>query len=260
MFDRIATEKSPMLLRGVADCYDSAHHTYEHHAIVQKWVGHLLCQQLPLTANAILDCGAGTGYFTRQLKQYFPNATLMSIDLSRNMLLHHTGFVAQADQSQLPFSPATFDMVFANMVFHWSTSLPTLLHEIKQALKPGGCLLFSLPTTHTLHELKTCWSFIDHHAHVNTFYSQDYIQKMAEEAGFQITLHSETFVLYFDSVPDILRHLKNTGSHFVAHRPTGLMGKQQFDRLRRLYEQYRRGQLPCTYEIMYGKALLHHRY
>jgi arsenite methyltransferase len=52
-----------------------------------------------------------------------------------------TRFV-QADLMQLPFAPATFDLVWSEGVMHHTPSTRTALHRLARLLKPGGHFLF----------------------------------------------------------------------------------------------------------------------
>ncbi len=79
---------------------------------------------------------------------------VVSIDLSPRMAaLHGAGAVA-ADEEALPFAPASFDLVVASLSLHWANDLPGALIQLRQALRPDGLLLASLPALGTLGELR----------------------------------------------------------------------------------------------------------
>jgi len=59
-----------------------------------------------------------------------------------------------ADEEFLPFAPASFDLITANLSLHWVNDLPGALIQIRQALRPGGLFLASLPALGTLAELR----------------------------------------------------------------------------------------------------------
>ena len=60
-----------------------------------------------------------------------------------------------ADEEWLPFAPASFDLVVASLSLHWVNDLPGALIQLRQALRPDGLLLASLPALGTLAELRT---------------------------------------------------------------------------------------------------------
>jgi SAM-dependent methyltransferase len=59
-----------------------------------------------------------------------------------------------ADEEFLPFAPASFDLVVANLSLHWVNDLPGALIQLRHALRPDGLLLASLPALGTLAELR----------------------------------------------------------------------------------------------------------
>ena len=59
------------------------------------------------------------------------------------------------DPGLLPFAPASFDLVVANLSLHWTDDLPGALIQLRQALRPDGLLLACLPAIGTLAELRT---------------------------------------------------------------------------------------------------------
>jgi|BEDMetMinimDraft_2_1075160.scaffolds.fasta_scaffold01942_2 NADH dehydrogenase [ubiquinone] 1 alpha subcomplex assembly factor 5 len=59
------------------------------------------------------------------------------------------------DADVLPFAAGTFDVVVAHFALHWVEDLPRALLELREALRPGGLLLASVPLGGTLAELRT---------------------------------------------------------------------------------------------------------
>ncbi|AHJ62372.1 Biotin synthesis protein bioC [Granulibacter bethesdensis] len=82
----------------------------------------------------------------------------VSCDLSPSMAsLSGTPCVA-ADEEWLPFAPASFDLIVASMSLHWINDLPGALVQIRQALKPDGLFLASMPVFGTLDTLREALS------------------------------------------------------------------------------------------------------
>ncbi len=79
---------------------------------------------------------------------------VVSCDLSPAMAALHPGGVA-ADEEFLPFAPASFDLIVANLSLHWVNDLPGALIQLRCALKPDGLFLASIPALGTLAELRT---------------------------------------------------------------------------------------------------------
>jgi NADH dehydrogenase [ubiquinone] 1 alpha subcomplex assembly factor 5 len=65
------------------------------------------------------------------------------------------GSCVAADEECLPFAPASFDLIVANLSLHWINDLPGALLQLRRTLKPDGLLLASLPVLGTLSELRS---------------------------------------------------------------------------------------------------------
>ena len=79
----------------------------------------------------------------------------VSCDLSHAMAARNGELAVAADEEFLPFAPASFDLIVASLSLHWVNDLPGALIQLRQALKPDGLFLASLPALGTLAELRT---------------------------------------------------------------------------------------------------------
>ena len=80
---------------------------------------------------------------------------VVSCDLSPRMAAHAGAPAVAADEEWLPFAPASFDLVVASLSLHWVNDLPGALIQLRQALRPDGLLLASLPALGTLGALRS---------------------------------------------------------------------------------------------------------
>jgi SAM-dependent methyltransferase len=78
----------------------------------------------------------------------------VSTDLSPAMATTAGAPAVAADEEHLPFAPASFDLVVANLSLHWVNDLPGALIQLRMALRPDGLFLASLPILGTLAELR----------------------------------------------------------------------------------------------------------
>ena len=99
-----------------------------------------------------LDIG-GRGVVAPLLRQR--GIATVSCDLSPRMAALNGGPAVAADEEWLPFGPGSFDLVVANLSLHWVNDLPGALIQIRQAMRPDGLLLASLPALGTLGSLRT---------------------------------------------------------------------------------------------------------
>ena len=79
----------------------------------------------------------------------------VSCDLSAAMAAVNPGPVVAADEELLPFAPGSFDLIVANLSLHAVNDLPGALIQLRQALRPDGLFLASVPALGTLTELRT---------------------------------------------------------------------------------------------------------
>ncbi len=75
--------------------------------------------------------------------------------LSARMAARSPGLAVAADEEWLPFAPASFDLVVANLSLHWVNDLPGALIQLRRALRPDGLFLAALPILPTLGPLRT---------------------------------------------------------------------------------------------------------
>ena len=79
---------------------------------------------------------------------------VVGCDLSPRMAARAGTPAVAADEEWLPFAPGSFDLVVASLALHWVNDLPGALIQLRQALRPDGLLLASLPALGSLAELR----------------------------------------------------------------------------------------------------------
>ena len=109
-----------------------------------------LLAQVPLDSpRCIADLGCGPGNSTELLIERFPDAEVIGVDSSPDMLrqartqLPGLKFV-EADLSTWMPEPGT-DLLFGNAVFHWVPDHPKVLAHLLQSLPSGGVLAVQMP-------------------------------------------------------------------------------------------------------------------
>jgi NADH dehydrogenase [ubiquinone] 1 alpha subcomplex assembly factor 5 len=101
--------------------------------------------------ESALDLG-GRGVVAPRLRAR--GIATVSLEVSPRMARHDSPVIV-GDPEALPFAAASFDLVVANLSLHWITDLPGALIQLRQALRPDGLLLASVPALGTLAELRT---------------------------------------------------------------------------------------------------------
>jgi len=208
----------------------------------------LLARLLPLCIDAktVLDLGAATGSATAPLQKRFGGAHIVSLDLSRNMLLQRkrrrrwfarTSSV-QADAQRLPFADGSFDVVFANLLLPWVNDPAAVFAEVSRVLRKGGALAFATLGPDSFKQLIRAWGHVDGHAHVNRAHVHRFpdmhdIGDALVHAGLaDPVLDVDRLTVKYPDAHKLFRDLTLSGSrNSLAGRHRGLLGKRQFNRL-----------------------------
>ena len=118
----------------------------------EKWVRQGLIDSIQGQPRRILDLGCGTGSTTLMLKEAFPQAEVIGLDLSPYMLVmaDHKAKAARLDvqwhhckAEETGFPDASFDLVTASLLFHETPPSVTqlILRECFRLLTTGGEVL-----------------------------------------------------------------------------------------------------------------------
>lgn len=98
----------------------------------------------------VLDLGCGYGWFCRHAAGQGA-ARVLGLDSSRLMLArareinaHPAIAYEQADLEAVELAPASFDVAWSSLAFHYVEHLEALLARVHGALRPGGVLVFSV--------------------------------------------------------------------------------------------------------------------
>ena len=248
--------------------FERAAGSYDRAAALQHEVGRRLLERLDfmkIQPRRVLDLGCGTGQCIPELISRYGSAELVALDIALPMLGHarrrgrwlRKPYCVCADAESLPFSDASFDLVFSNLMLQWCADAEVVFRELQRVLTPGGLLLFTSFGPDTLRELHDSWARVDGYTHVNAFQDMHDVGDALVRTGFaDPVMDVERLTLTYPDLWQLMRELKQIGAHNVtAGRPRGLTGKAHMQRLVQAYEQYRRdGVLPASYEIVNGHA------
>lgn len=235
-------------------------------AKVQHEIGERLFERLSylkINPQYVLDLGCGPGLLTERLRQQYPQAVVIGLDLTYDMLREAqscTGLshLIQADMHALPFAAQTFDLIFANQVVHWSPSFDVLLQSLYRVLRQDGCLMFSTLGPDTMHEVRSAFATVDQWSHTHDFIDMhDRGDALLAQQFLDPVVDMERLTLHYANLPSLLASLKAQGVRNIhSKRRAGLMSKQAFARFQAamLAQQTPEGKIPLTYEVIYGHA------
>ena len=113
-----------------------------------------LLAQVPLTdPRSVYDLGCGPGNITRLLAERWPNARVVGVDSSADMLAKARMKAAGVTFEQADIAhwspPAPADLLFTNATLHWLDDHAALLPRLAAQLAPGGVLAIQMPDNRT---------------------------------------------------------------------------------------------------------------
>ncbi|MGH9557860.1 MAG: methyltransferase domain-containing protein, partial [Bryobacteraceae bacterium] len=109
----------------------------------------LLARVPEISVAQAADLGCGPGNSTEVLRSHFPEAAIIALDSSADMLA-----AARERLPEVHFelgdiaawrSNGAFDVILVNAVLQWLPSHETLLPNLIARLAPGGCLAVQMP-------------------------------------------------------------------------------------------------------------------
>jgi trans-aconitate 2-methyltransferase len=109
-----------------------------------------LIAQVPLArARRVFDLGCGPANSTELLVARFPDAEVIGLDSSPDMLRQARGRLPKCTFVQADLAtwtpPEGADLLFANAVFQWLPDHPAVLRRLVQALPGGGVMAVQMP-------------------------------------------------------------------------------------------------------------------
>ena len=255
---------------------------YEQASWLQREVAKRMLERLEymrLDPRIVVDAGAGSGHALAALGERFPAARLVAVDIvpeqleplapGRTVIDRLRRWIGPprthpvvADYSRLPLRDASIGCVWSNLSLQWTAEPSQAFAEWHRVLETSGLVMFSTLGPDTLKELRAAWSGGDRSARlpprVHPFIDMHDLGDMLVGAGFaDPVMDMEALTLTYRDVDALLADLQGAGAA-GAHvdRPRGLTGKASWRALRDAYETRRRddGQLPATFEIVYGHA------
>lgn len=220
-------------------------------------------EPLLLQPTTILDLGSATGATGRLLRQRFKRAHVVSFDLSRAMLgiaknnkswFSRSTFV-QGNARQLPFAPATFDLVVANQLLPWEPEPQAVFKQVSRTLKKGGVFAFATMGPDSLREIARAWASVDDLPHVNRFPDMHDIGDGLVRAGLvDPVLDVDRLGVSYENTEKLFADLTRSGGrNTLADRARGLVGRGRFQAMTDALAASRSGgRIRLDLELVYG--------
>jgi malonyl-CoA O-methyltransferase len=254
--------------RQVSRHFGRAARSYEQHDVLQREVQAAMLERLDFYTSIplrVIDVGAGTGRGSALLRQRYPKAEVIAVDLALPMLRaakQHSSWLKPfvrvcAEATALPLPDHSVDVLHSNLCFQWIDDLPALFGECVRVLKPGGLLAFSTFGPDTLKELRAAWAEADQQPHVSRFLDMHDVGDAMLNAGLRDpVLDVFRYTLTYSEPRKLLEELQGLGATNADHaRERGLTGKSRYRRMLAAYEAMRvDGRIPATWEVVSAHA------
>jgi NADH dehydrogenase [ubiquinone] 1 alpha subcomplex assembly factor 5 len=263
-FDYLRDEIADRLV----DRLDDLDHTrrFPKAADVGCWSGHVLraverrphlLSQNTLQDFALYDQSSNMLELTKQ-KQQFSSGEKTVLNLSYHHLVDCAG-----GSEDLGLEENSVDLITSNMWLHWCNNLPSILTQLRKALKPDGLFLGSMLGGETLSQLRSSLVLaeqeilggvsprISPQVHVGD------VGMLLQGAGFNIpTVDTDLVTVEYPSLMSLMKHLQGMGeSNASVLRHQGPLRRDVIQVAEREYHaRYGNAEdqsVPATYQIIY---------
>ncbi|MDR5810688.1 methyltransferase domain-containing protein [Caballeronia sp. LZ019] len=197
----------------------------------------------------VLDAACGVGADLGRLRERFPEASVLGVDISSAMLARARAAgaaeaesgagwrrflpltlarafgargpqLAQADFSALPFAGGAFELLWSNLALHWHARPDVVLPEWQRVLKVNGLLMFSTFGPDTLRELAAAYREAERTLglapmpHTIDFVDMHDLGDMLVESGFEIpVMDQEVLTITYRSPESLLADVTRWGAY-----------------------------------------------
>jgi malonyl-CoA O-methyltransferase len=241
-----------------------------------------------LAPTRVLDVGCGLGDGVRRLRQRWPQAEVLGVDLAprrlavaaaieqppaaggwvRRLLAPRRGGAAgraaapaaplgryvAGDAHRLPVASHAIDLVWSNLVLHWLDDVPAAIAEWYRVIRPGGLLMFSALGVDTLIELRRAGALLPALPDMH-----DLGDALAAAGFAEPVMDTERLTVTWSDPARLLAELRGLGGDARRARRRGLATPRQRARALASLEGRLRGDppataMPVTFEVVYGHA------
>ncbi|MDQ5979927.1 MAG: hypothetical protein QG602_2902 [Verrucomicrobiota bacterium] len=137
-----------------------------------------LAEFFPRLTGEVLDVGCGT----RPYRRFIPAVRYVGMELDTPRARASFHAEVYYDGRTFPFADGSFDGVLCSQVFEHVFTPGPFLDEIYRVLRPGGCLVLTVPFVWDEHEQPADYAR----------YSSFGLRAQLERAGFEVEMHRKT--------------------------------------------------------------------
>lgn len=170
--------------------------------------------------SKILDLGSGSSFLAKSLT----NNYVVELDLSLEMLKSWKDrpkniIPIQGDFEDLPFEKNSFDIVLSSFSLQWAEDFNKLFKGVSSILKNNGKLIFAIPTSESLEELRIASSKSRCNFHFKELPETNLLEKSLLGSGLnKIDIIQDKTFQNFSSGIEALHSIKNIGANQTVKR------------------------------------------
>ena len=222
--------------------------TYNDNAIVQKKMAERLIQYLPFKQyNSVLEIGCATGVLTKLIAENIKYEEIFVNDIVPeskiyidNILPIYTFLPGDIETVNLKNK---YDLIISNACLQWCNDISATTKKLYKLLNNKGTLAISVFGNENLKELKDIFGIKEKVYSLNEL--KQYLKSYEK-----YNIIEEKIELEFESLKEILQHLKYTGANSVMQYT---LTKSKLQKYQELYiEKYsKNGKIVLTYNPIY---------
>jgi malonyl-ACP O-methyltransferase BioC len=254
--------------------FSAAADHYDEWATAQAEIAAQLAARLPghLAPALMVELGCGTGLLSVHLRERFPQAALIGIDLAGGMVEHcRRRFAASAGSANVRFVTGDVEdrrmlvpdaeLIASSCVAQWFGDLAATLRMWSQALAPAGTMAFACLLQGSFCELEQCYfEALGRRFAGLSLPGADALPQMFAACGLRVAACVQGSVrARYGSARAALRSFQEIGADFHGQPGHRALGPAALRQLLASYDGYAdaQGMVPVTYRVQYVIAERH---
>lgn len=253
----------------IQQSFHRALQSYNDNASIQQKIAQRLVELaidagLPSNINRSLEIGCGTGFLTQQLAQHLSSEKLFINDLVagcedyiHSLLPTESQWQFLAGNIEDVTIPGQLEVISSASTLQWIGDLPLLLKQLTQRLNSNGYLVLSSFSENHFIEIRSLQKglsdaeqnqqVIDYP--MNYWSAEQWQLALSDDYDIH-TIESETQITQFDSVKELLMHLRLTGVNGNARQR---WTQQKLSRFEQAYTEHfhKNGKFQLSYNPIY---------
>lgn len=248
--------------RKIRESFCEASVQYDVLASLHREIGRELTKKLKQIDNAqtILDVGMGTGWFTKRLKNFFSESTVVGMDFASGMIAQAQKqdsdfIIVQGNANALPFRNNSIDLITSNLAYQWIGDLSSGFKQCHNVLSSDGKLILTMFGYETLHELFDSLKKglnDSKQLPIVRLAKQDDIKDALNAAGFSnIHIDFEHIQVRFPDMMALIKWIKGIGAN--ALKKDIFIGKDLLKKANDYYDAHYKDRLGiyATFEVIW---------